>query len=74
MKKWVKVVLGISLSFMCVFTSLGYAALSDNLTVTGEANVSPPNAIYIEGIFNVRPSSATVIQTPTNIGFHPPSL
>lgn len=69
MKKWVKVILGISLSFMCVFTSLGYAALSDKLNVTGEANVTPPDAIYIEGILNVRPSNASVIQTPTNIGF-----
>ena len=69
MKAWLKVLLGISLSLMCVFTSLGYAALSDTLYVEGQVDASPPNAIYIEGIYNVQFNNASAVQTPVNIGF-----
>lgn len=69
MKKWMKVLLGISLSMMCFFTSIGYAALSDTMNIEGDAEAAPPNAIYIESISNVRTNNATIVQVPTNIGF-----
>ena len=69
MKAWLKVVLGISLSFMCLFSCLGYAGFTSALTVKGEAELLPPNAIFIVGISNVRTSGATVNTSPVNIGF-----
>jgi len=69
MKTWMKVLLVTSLSFICVFTSLGYAQLTDDLTVRGYAEASPPNAIFILGISNVQTSNATINTTPINIGY-----
>lgn len=50
MKAFVKVLLGISLSFMCLFTSIGYAGFTSNLSIRGEAEVTPPKAVYITSI------------------------
>ena len=50
MTLWIKALLGISLSFMCVFTSLGYAQLSSTLTVNGETQSQPPEAVYITSV------------------------
>lgn len=47
MKTWTKAIIGIVLSFCTLFSSLGYAALTTNLSITGEATVSPPEGIYI---------------------------
>ena len=69
MKAWMKVLLSISLSLMCVFVSLGYAQLTDNLVVEGQAEASPPNAIFIYEISNVTTLNATINTTPTNIGY-----
>ena len=69
MKAWKKIVLGISLSFMCLFTSVGYAGVSSMLSITGDATAQPPDAIFIFGISNVRTSGTTVTTTPTNIGY-----
>ena len=38
-KTWFKVFWGISLSFMCLFACVGYAAISGNLTVSGNVQV-----------------------------------
>lgn len=67
MKAWVKILLGISLSFMCVFSSLGYAGLTATLTVDGEAEVTAPNAIFIVNISNVKTSGTTINTSPVNI-------
>ena len=69
MKTWMKILLGISLSFACIFTSLGYARLTEDLVVEGYAEASPPNAIFIVGISNVQTSNATIHTTPINIGY-----
>lgn len=50
MKKWMKILLGISLSFMCVFSSLGFAALSDSLRITGTAKTDIPAGLFITNI------------------------
>lgn len=64
-----KILLGISLSVICIFTSLGYAQFSSSLLVSGDVEVQPPNAIFIVGITNVKTSNATVKTTPINIGY-----
>lgn len=42
MKNWIKILLGISLSVMCVFTSIGYAALSSQMLISGTVEAEPP--------------------------------
>lgn len=50
MKMWIKAALGISLSIMCMFTCVGYAAISENLTVNGSIKAEPPKAVYITSV------------------------
>lgn len=50
MKRWMKVALCISLSLMCLFTSVGYAAVDGSLFVSGSTEMSPPKAVYITSI------------------------
>lgn len=69
MKAWIKVLLGISLSFMCIFTSVGYAQFSSDLSIKGDAELEPPNAIFIVSISNVQTSGVTVSTSPVNIGY-----
>ncbi len=51
MKLWLKSLFFITLSLMCVFTCVGYAALTGNLRIGGSANISPflPD-IYITSV------------------------
>ncbi len=37
-----KILGGVALSFMCLFTSIGYAAISENLVISGSAEIIPP--------------------------------
>ena len=53
MKNWKKVILGVALSFMVFFTAIGYAALTDNLTISGTLNASAPNDIFITKITSI---------------------
>ena len=69
MKMFAKIFLGFALSFMCVFSSLGYAALSDELVIEGDASASPPDAIFITEITNVSTSKATFNEGPMNINY-----
>lgn len=69
MKVWQKILLGISLSFVCLFSSMGYAQVTTQLQIFGQGQASPPNAIFIAGISNVQTSNATINTEPTNIGF-----
>ena len=45
-----KTVLSILLSFMCLFTSVGYAAVSGSLTIHGSAEAEPPVAVFITSV------------------------
>ena len=72
MKTWTKAILGISLSFMCLFTCIGYAAVSDTISVFGKAKAEPPD--YDEVVITevIPCSTTTATQTtsrvpPTNI-------
>ncbi len=66
MKPWLKSLFCISLSLMCLFTCLGYAVLSDNLTVNGRAEASPslPD-IYIT---SVTPSESAGVEVTGTSG------
>ena len=50
MKAWIKALIGISLSLMCLFTCMGYAALSGTVFVRGTAESSPPEALFISDV------------------------
>ena len=47
MKAWVKTILAISLSLMCLFVNLGYAQLTDTLSITGTAEADVPYGLFI---------------------------
>ena len=61
MKTWTKAVLGISLSFMCLFACVGYAAISGNLSILGTAEIEPPkyDDIVITSVVACSGTSAT---------------
>ena len=50
MKTWTKAMLCISLSLMCLFTCIGYAALSSDLQIQGTAKIDIPEGLFIVGI------------------------
>ena len=58
-KAWVKILFGILLSLMLVFTSIGYASYPDNLSITGAGSYKPYEGIYITNIESVAASSAS---------------
>lgn len=47
MKTRIKVFCCIALSFMVLFSCVGYATLTTGLTINGAANVTPPEGLYI---------------------------
>lgn len=72
MKKWMKILLGISLSFMCVFSSLGFAYLSDSLRISGTAKTDIPAGLFItavstESTSNVDDYNITYLQYSTTV-------
>lgn len=70
MKMWNKVLLCVALSIMCLFTCVGYAAISGSIDIIGEAEIVPPDAMYIYEIRNVVTSNATLNMSPVYIN-HP---
>ena len=50
MKTWVKALLGISLSLMCVFSSLGYASFTDTLEASVSAKMEIPYGLFITSV------------------------
>ena len=57
MKTWMKCLLCISLSLMCVFTCVGYAAITDYLTINGTAKANIPSGLFITSITTVSSSN-----------------
>ena len=53
MKTWMKSLLCISLSLMCLFTCVGYASITDFLTVNGTAKANIPSGLFITNIKTV---------------------
>ena len=50
MKVLTKAILCISLSLMCIFACIGYAAQTTELFIQGNATLPPPNALYISDV------------------------
>ena len=73
MKTWMKITACISLSVLCLFACIGYAAVSRNLAVTGSAGLeaSEPEGIYISkvAVYSMTGISnhSTNIILPTNV-------
>ncbi len=72
MKLWAKIVIVSVLSLSVLFVGLGYAALTDNLTVSGDLRFDIPSGLFITSIeestqSNVDSQSATYIGYSTTI-------
>ena len=63
MKNWVKALLCVSLSLMCLFSCVGYAKITRSLYVFGDASLEPPEKIYITDV-----SGGNYVD-PTTLGF-----
>lgn len=50
MTKQMKIIVCATLSFMFLFTTIGYSALTDSLTVSGTAEVDIPSGLFITNI------------------------
>ena len=57
MKTWMKCLICISLSVMCLFTCVGYASVTSNLSIRGKAEVEVPQGLFIVGIKTMGSSS-----------------
>ena len=57
MKNWMKCLLCISLSLMCAFTCVGYASITDFLTINGTAKANIPSGLFITSITTVSSSN-----------------
>lgn len=77
MKLWLKLILGITLSLMCLLTCVGYAQLTDELKISGSAEYEPPKAVYITSVTSSGTNGATgtvnnftmtVVNSKTNLG------
>ncbi|MBE6667822.1 MAG: hypothetical protein E7607_05900 [Ruminococcaceae bacterium] len=62
MRKSVKITLCTALSFMFIFSCLGFATLTDTLSISGNAAATPPNAVFI--------TDATVVNTNVSSESH----
>ncbi len=56
----------VALFLMAAFICIGYAQVTTDLTIEGEANYTPPDAVYIIDISNITTNNATVKQAPQN--------
>ncbi len=73
MTAWKKAALCVSLSLMCLFCCVGYAAMSQNLSISGILNADPPEpqGIYISKVEVYRTvgltENSTDVILPTNL-------
>lgn len=64
MTRRMSVILCVALSFMFVFSAIGYSALTDNLGIRGNANVVVPSGLFITNITQKNnPSGLDVYQS-----------
>lgn len=57
MKTWLKCLLCISLSVMCLFTCVGYAAVTSKLAIRGKAKIEIPEGLFITNIKTIGSSN-----------------
>lgn len=50
MKPWIKASLCVLLSFMCLFTCVGYAAVTGDLLIFGSTEAKPPKTLFIKSV------------------------
>lgn len=67
MKMLTKVLIGIALSFACLFTVVGYALVSEEFNITGSAVVEPPEFTGMVVTEAVALSESTASQTSTRL-------
>ena len=73
MKPWLKAMLCISISFMCMFTCIGYAAVSQSAVIFGNIEAEPlePTGIYISKVALYSQNGVSItdseIVLPTNL-------
>ena len=67
--KWAMLLGCLALSFVTLFLSVGYAAVSTQLTVSGTANWDGPSMVYITDVHVVGKSNATGNCSVTKTGF-----
>lgn len=75
MKTWLKAVLCISLSLMCLFACVGYASISETLNVIGAATVEMPKGLFIKDLkvcstSNVDKNEFSFLPATTNVENH----
>ena len=75
MKSWMKSSISIGLSLMFCLISIGYAALTDSITIFGDATAGPPEAIFITNIseisrYNIDENDFSFVPTTTNVINH----
>ena len=69
MTKALKAVICVGLSCICLFLAVGYAALTDMLTVTGDVAWEEPKVIYITNIAITDASGATGAVSIDKLGY-----
>lgn len=65
-----RVILCVCLACATLFLAVGYAALSDTLTITGEVKWQEPVAIYITSVSVAASDKTTVPPTASKVGYH----
>lgn len=60
MKTWMKCLMCILLSLMCLFTSVGYASLTSELRIQGKAKIDVPAGLFITGLKTMGSSNMDV--------------
>ena len=75
MKRWLKALFCVALSLMCLFTCVGYAAISTSLNVVGKVSVEMPEGVFITGVkeistSNISHNEFTYISSTTNVENH----
>ena len=73
MKTWTKAILCIALSFMCVFTCIGYASVADTLKIKGTAKADIPYGLFITSVVTLDDKTSNVDAGGNTVGFVPHS-
>ena len=71
-KSWMKILISVFLAFSCVLISVGYASVTDSLTIVGHANTKVVEGIYITEMVehstsNIDKNEYEFVATTTNV-------
>ena len=65
-----RIFLCVGLAFATLFLAVGYAALSDTLTITGDVHWQEPIAVYITSVSVAEYNKTSTTPTVSKVGFH----